>query len=73
MRRAAQRAAEQAANNVVREVQGVSKKTQHKVLCSIWFTTPAMNVLENWDVVHFKARIPSFISELYQEDVKFSS
>ena len=28
-------------------VQGVSKKTHHKVLCSIWFTTEAMSVLEN--------------------------
>ena len=42
-------------------IQGVSKKTQHKVLCSTWFTTPAMNVLENWVVVHIKGEIHSFV------------
>ena len=42
-------------------VQGVSKKTQHKVLCSIGFTTQAMSVLLNWEDVIFEAEIHSFI------------
>ena len=42
-------------------LQGVPKKTHHKVLCSFCLITPATISLESWDISQMKGDIHRFI------------